>query len=98
MKNCYIDYDYRAVADLCDYYNCVQIITRINVPKEHRGKGVGSKLLRQIVSDADVSHTKLYLEVLASGGLTRPQLIAWYERYGFTEIGHTGVWRRLPTR
>ena len=72
-----------AIADLCDYYNKGMIITRINVPKEHRGKGIARALLQEILTEADKNKVKLYLEIQSSDGLTAEQLAAWYRRHGF---------------
>jgi GNAT superfamily N-acetyltransferase len=96
MKNCYFDRDTRSIADLCDYYGKGLIITRINVPVEHRGKGIGRKLLSQIVTDADDTRTTLYLEILASGDMDHDALEEWYGRMGFRDIG--GMYRRRPVQ
>lgn len=93
MRNCFVDYETRAIADLCDYYGKGLIITRINVPKAARGKGIGTKLLLEILKEADESRTTLYLEIQSSDGLDRDQLEAWYERHGFKQF-ITGMWRR----
>lgn len=86
MKSCYVDYETRAIADLYDTGSLSQrmkVITRINVPREHRGKGAARKLMAQLLADADASQTTLLLEVVPSGGLTYSQLLAWYTRCGF---------------
>lgn len=98
MRTCYVDYETRSIADLCDSremgLRSGMVITRINVPKESRGKGYGRKLLQQIIDDADAEGVYLYLEILASGGLIHDQLEAWYLRHGFKWTG--GVYRRIP--
>jgi len=72
-----------AVLDLVDYYNEGLIITRINVPKPHRGKGIAHKLLTQCCDDADILGIDLWLEIQSSDGLSYDQLEAWYKRHGF---------------
>lgn len=72
-----------AVIDLCDYYGEGFIITRINVPKEFRNKGVASKLLQRVLDEADKEKINLWLEISASDGLNYDQLEAWYKRHGF---------------
>jgi GNAT superfamily N-acetyltransferase len=67
-----------------EYY----VITRINVMERYRGQGYGTKILNQILEDADAEGVTLYLEPSPSGGLSLEELKAWYERHGFTE----GVW------
>lgn len=81
-----------AVLDTVDYYNVGLIITRINVPSEHRGQGHASGLLSDICSYADKNQINLFLEIAASDGLNRDQLENWYRRYGFKDIG--GIYRR----
>lgn len=86
MNNCYIFADTRTIADLTGMGDMVpgtMTITRINVPLGHRGKGLGSKILKAILDDADASGVSLSLEVLPSGGLNYDELVSWYERHGF---------------
>lgn len=100
MKTCYVDYATRSIADLVDSREMGlrngMVITRINVPRESRGKGHGTKLLKQIIDDADAEGVNLYLEILSSGGLSRGQLEAWYLRHGFERVG--GVYCRKPKK
>jgi ribosomal protein S18 acetylase RimI-like enzyme len=97
MKTCYVEMAYRAIADLVAPGELMPgwTITRINVPKQHRGIGIGSKLLTQICADADWEGVDLYLEPQPSDGLTRSQLIRWYGRYDFRMTQH-GYMKRLP--
>lgn len=92
MKSCYMIPDVRAIADVCDYYGIGRIITRINVPLEHRHKGYAHELLQQILDDADKEHINLYLEISPSDGLTYQELEAWYMRHGFHYW--KGIYRR----
>lgn len=86
MKTCYaVSLGYKAaIADLVRYQGGM-MITRINVPRDHRGKGHARKLLGRILADADKDGVALYLHVSASDGLTEQQLDAWYKRHGFVE-------------
>ena len=59
------------------------VITRINIPAAHRGKGIGSELLRNTCKDADRLGCILKLGLNPYGPLDREQLEAWYKRYGF---------------
>lgn len=89
MKNCYIDRDTRSIADLTNVGEMVpgtMTITRINVPAESRGKGLGSMLLKQICTDADAEGVGLSLEIVPSGPLDYQDLYRWYGRYGFEWI------------
>lgn len=64
------------------------IITSIDVRPDHRGQGAGSRLLRDIIADADREGVNLYLSVDAdsSGGLSNQQLRDWYMRHGFKPL------------
>ncbi len=84
-----------AVLDLCNYYNQGFVITRINVPEAHRGKGIGAKLLSAATAAADEEGVTLWLEVASSGPLDNDALAAWYRRYGFRGSA-IGVMRRKP--
>lgn len=84
-----------AVLDITDYYNEGQIITRINVPEAHRGRGIGNRLLKQCLTWADANNITLWLEINAYGDMSYEQLQAWYERNGFKEVV-MGMWRRKP--
>ena len=101
MKNCYVDREHRTIIDLVPspewHLPDGLIITRINVPAEHRWKGVARALLQQVLDDADKTNTTLYLEIVPSGGMNFGQLRNWYERRGFCDTGDiSGFWRRLP--
>lgn len=75
-----------------EYY----VITRINVMEQFRGQGLGTKILEEILKDADDEGVILFLEPQASGGLSQKKLEAWYERHGFDY----GTWhmRRKPKK
>lgn len=87
MKSCYVIKEHRAIADLCDYYGKGLILTRINVPKASRGRGVARQLLATILADADRENVTLFLEISPSDGLSFSQLEAWYKRHGFIKFG-----------
>lgn len=84
-----------AVLDLSDFYERGFIITRINVPAAHRNKGIARELLKECCDCADIMNQKLWLEIVASGGLSRDALEAWYRRAGFT--GHS-IFMRKPVK
>jgi ribosomal protein S18 acetylase RimI-like enzyme len=71
-------------------------ITRINVPAKHREQGHARALLKQMLAKADSEGESLYLWVLPSDGLTRQQLVAWYQRHGFQYQGRTKWMMRQP--
>ena len=83
MKSVYFDVESRTIADLVELAPNYYLVIRINVPKGSRGRGLGSKVLREMLGDADLEGATLEIHPMPSGGLTRKQLISWYERYGF---------------
>jgi ribosomal protein S18 acetylase RimI-like enzyme len=87
LRTCYVIPEARAVLDLIPPGELTPgyTISRINVPRQHRGHGYGTRLLSMAIADADSEHADLWLEVKPSDGLTREQLIAWYARHGFKE-------------
>lgn len=105
MKTCYNIPGTRAVADLepIEGHENSYLLTRINVPVRSRGQGLAKQLLEMILNDADREGATLWLEPVASGGLTYQELVDWYERHGFVpaddhtlDIPH--LWVRLPLR
>jgi predicted GNAT family N-acyltransferase len=85
MKTSYYIEDVRAAADLI-FVEGRWFITRINVPMRHRGLGYGTKILRQILDDADKELVDLWLKIYPSGNLSYEQLESWYTRYGFKKV------------
>jgi ribosomal protein S18 acetylase RimI-like enzyme len=103
MRTCYFDAEHNAIADLVcpGELTAFWTITRINVPQKYRGqkqrgRGVGTKLLRRILADADAEGVELALEVSPSDGLDYVQLTAWYRRHGFRSTSF-GYLVRRPT-
>jgi GNAT superfamily N-acetyltransferase len=73
-------------------------IARVSVLTPHRGQGIASRLLDSCLADADAEGITLYLEPIPSDrvrGLTRPQLIRWYESRGF-KARDRHIWIRQP--
>lgn len=97
MKTCYANERSRAIADLILVEEKVYLLTRINVPKSHRGLGYARLLLKMITTDADADGVTLLLEVAPSDGLDYAQLSAWYERHGFMPVGGI-LMRREPQK
>lgn len=62
------------------------LLTRINVPEKHRGKGFGSALLKKVTDEADRCYAVIHLEVVPSGPLNAAALQEWYERNGFFRV------------
>lgn len=62
-------------------------IGSVLVPEEHRGKGLASKLMSQLIQLADDRNVELDLEVHPFGkkGLNKTQLRNWYVSLGFKQ-------------
>lgn len=81
---------FAAVADLipidedpafkADYY-----LSRVNVPVAYRRLGYGTKLLKEVLADADKDNLILCVQPVSSGGLSQHQLENWYKKHGFVE-------------
>jgi predicted GNAT family acetyltransferase len=100
MRNCYIDYDHRGIVDLTNIGEMVpgtMTMTRINIPREHRGKGLGTALLKRVLDDADRDQVMITLEIMPSGPLNYDELRDWYARHGFSELSmYPGIFIRYP--
>lgn len=73
-----------AVLDYDEHYdNRSWYITRINVPRAHRGKGYATQLLNQCLERADAAKKNVWLEIQPSDGLSYDELEAWYLRHDF---------------
>lgn len=104
MKTVYMHQETRSIADLThvnqwlDDSRNLWEVNRISVLPTHRGRGLGSKMLREIVADADLEGVELVLDILPSGALNGDELADWYRRYGFEWTNDPNWWmmRRLP--
>ncbi|AEW94080.1 hypothetical protein SCATT_17090 [Streptantibioticus cattleyicolor NRRL 8057 = DSM 46488] len=62
-------------------------MTEVVTLPRFRGRGWASELLREVCSEADREGVELVLKVETSpGGLTEAELLAWYQRHGFTPV------------
>lgn len=63
-------------------------LTDMQVPKEKRGRGAGSRLLKKVCAEADQRRNVLLVEVAPYGDSegTKEQLYNWYHRFGFRKI------------
>lgn len=92
MRDSYYDPEHRASAHTMHIGGLMEhdtyLLTGIEVGREHRGKGIASKLLRQILSDADEHGVQVALVVEPDGSidsLDYDSLEAFYRRHGFRE-------------
>jgi len=86
------------IADVEELIGHGYAIRRINTPQELRGRGYASRVLRQIIADADREGVRLYLEPAATGGLSQTQLVAWYRRHGFKKYDNMFMARAVGGR
>lgn len=93
----------RCTASLLNIKPAMSILTGIEVECKLRGRGYGTELLKQVLTDADKEGVVITLSVSSDDSpkaLSNDQLQAWYERHGFYQIeGKTGngvTMQRLP--
>jgi len=66
-------------------------VTDVLVAPEHRNKGVGSALMREVIAHPGVAGT---ICILAS----RPEAWSWYQNFGFVLVDRkSGIMQRQPT-
>lgn len=61
----------------------VWVVNRVIVPRGRRGSGVGTRLMREVLADADREGVTLALEVQPYESARRDDLVRWYEGLGF---------------
>lgn len=98
MRQCYVDTETRAIVDVYNTHDNVYLVTRVNVPRAHRGRGIASRLMRAVIDDADTDGVVLELFVGPSDGLDFVQLEAWYKRLGFVQFTIPGHLHRFPRK
>jgi len=69
------------------------LLTTIRTLPKYRGRGFASKLMREILTDADVEGVRVYLSAQAETwdnqkfpGLSQTALMAWYQKLGFSNF------------
>lgn len=65
------------------------ILNRIQVNRDYRGQGIGTRLLIQICEEADRNGDTLWLGVSPDGPGYFKRLVAWYRRHGFKPLKRT---------
>jgi GNAT superfamily N-acetyltransferase len=88
-----------AIADVTWFgepFNC-HVVTRINVPRELRGQGHGTRLLEEVLRDADEQGLRLMLAPEPSDGLDHEAVVAWYGRHGFEFTRSGAMMERGPS-
>lgn len=59
-------------------------INRVNVPKEHRGRGIGSALMQAFLESArQVGVKRIFVEPGGYQLKDQPRRVRWYEEHGF---------------
>jgi GNAT superfamily N-acetyltransferase len=73
--------------------NNLWLLTSIRTLPRLRGKGYASKLMKEILADADAEGVRVYLSAQAEPwdnqkfpGLSQTALMAWYQRLGFSSF------------
>ena len=106
MQTCYYEINngvFLSVLDLQDIELYVEsetlikfLITRLNVYRKYRNQGVARKLMTACCNDADAEGQTLWLEFAPYPETDPVRLRAFYERMGFRETCHEGLFKRLP--
>jgi ribosomal protein S18 acetylase RimI-like enzyme len=102
VKSSYVDVKTRSIVSLDNTQHPDGLtVTRVSVLPQWRGRGIASRLLRECTEEADREGVVLWLAPapdISGSGLTRAQLIAWYERVGFVawSAPEPVWWRREP--
>lgn len=74
----------------------ILILSKISLPKEQRGAGVGSRALEEIVRFAD-KH-KIAIALTPDGATGKAKLTKWYRSYGFVpNKGRNKTWKAQET-
>jgi GNAT superfamily N-acetyltransferase len=68
---------------------------RLFVPPRLRRKGVGTELMTTVCGLADERHVHILNEINPYGDMTFEQLLTFFEKFGFIQIGSTHVVYRL---
>lgn len=79
------DAELNAIAQLCRHRDGL-MLTNIHVPYQFRERGIGRRLLLQVLAAADECGKTIYLCASSSGAMSDEELVAWYSRYGFEEF------------
>lgn len=58
-------------------------VARVIVPEGHRNEGVGTRLMRRLIEDADSEGVALVLSAEPYGDLDLEAITAWYRKLGF---------------
>lgn len=86
MKHMYYEKDTFTVIHTMEMFDGVAV-TGIGVGKAFRGQGSASRVLKEVIEDADREGVILYLSIEPDGtGLDEDQLRAWYARNGFVNM------------
>lgn len=94
MRETFIDRETRSIANLSLLPNGEWELSRISVPAPHRGKGIGRRLMAEVLAEVDAAGVDLYLDINPYGDMDYKALAAWYARLGFRKQGVR--WRREP--
>lgn len=68
--------------DIYEFNNYFEL-KRIVVPKEDRGKGVGSQIMSDLIKYADKMKKDIFLTPSSDFGGSKTRLIDFYKRFGF---------------
>jgi predicted GNAT family acetyltransferase len=76
------------------------MVKRVNIPKGHRGKGIGTELLGIVTNDADKECSTLLIEPYPYEDMDETKianLIKFYEKFDFKYVSKDEYMKREPT-
>jgi GNAT superfamily N-acetyltransferase len=82
----YLEKKYEANIDLADYRNSIIYLSKIIIPKEKRSFGVGTNIMKEIISFAKSNDKIITLTPSTDFGATSiSRLKEFYKKFGFVE-------------
>jgi N-acetylglutamate synthase-like GNAT family acetyltransferase len=89
MQHVYFSKEDGVVIHGMDIGDC-WLITSIGVQSAQRGRGAATRMLQEVLKDADKDQVKLFLSIEPDGtGLDDDALRSWYSRLGFVSMDPT---------
>lgn len=91
LSNFLLDYieNEKIVSNLRKKYNTIGIIKNFHVDDNHRGKGIGNKLISKAIDQAYDNGAEAIILVADMEESNKFNIQEWYEQYGFEKITNT---------
>lgn len=91
LANFLFDYieNTKIVSDIRKKYNRIGIIKNFHVDDDHRGKGLGNKMLSKAIDKAYDNDAEAIILIADIDESNKFDIQKWYENYGFEKITNT---------